>query len=155
TYVPGDNVTFQVTRPRKRMPVAFRTPGPMRWKFSVFERSFTVTTAGIGPVMDVIFVPSALRSEILRPGPTLPCSCTGVATVPTVNEPCITFTCASHWNVYVPSVNVTLHVTSTISSMLVAWSTPPGPERWKLWIVDRSCTWIVYVPGSRWWTGFP
>src|SRR5207237_2538155 len=99
--------TFQVTRPRKPTPVAFFTPGPVRWKLSTFERSLTVMTAGVGPASDVIFVPPAFRNEIERPGPTLPftSSGVGVVTAPTVKLTCMSVGGASPWEVYVPSTD--------------------------------------------------
>ncbi len=53
-----------------------------------------------------------------------------------------------------PSVNVTVQVVCTTSSIPVFMSTP-GPLRWKLLPADSSSTSISYVPGSRWVTNAP
>ena len=55
----------------------------------------------------------------------------GGGTLPTVKLPFICTGWASQRNVYVPSVNVTVHVTVTVPSRGVDMSTP-GPRRWKL-----------------------
>jgi hypothetical protein len=124
---------------------------------STRDRSLTVITVFVVPLRSVSFVPFAARTAILRPGPTDALSFAGgggAVTLPTVNEPCMTPACGSHWNLYVPSWSVTLHVTSTASPTGVAMFTP-GPNRWKSWISESSCTWIVYVPASRCVTGVP
>ena len=63
-------------------------------------------------------------------------------------RPFIVVACASQTNLYVPSVNVTCHVSSPMSVTSVDLLTP-GPVRSKLCMSDWSSTWIVYSPGSR------
>ena len=62
--------------------------------------------------------------------------------------------CGSHWNVYVPSWSVTVHVVVPVPLTSVASSTP-GPVRWKLWMSAWSFTSIVYVPGVSVVTSLP
>src|SRR5262249_6669664 len=62
--------------------------------------------------------------------------------------------CASQTNVYVPSMNVTVQVSSPVSSMEVASSTF-GPLIWKLCSTPWSTTWMSYAPGSRCLTAAP
>src|ERR671939_254155 len=55
----------------------------------------------------------------------------GDETVPTVKLPCMIDGCASQTYLYVPSVNVTVHVAEPTDSTSVAWLTP-GPGRAKV-----------------------
>ena len=70
--------------------------------------------------------PPVVRSAIRAPGPTEPRSffagggAGGGGGVPTVKRRFISVGCASHWYVYRPSVNVTVHVTVPTNSMSVA-----------------------------------
>ncbi len=55
-----------------------------------------------------------------------------------MNEP-LRFPCTSHWYEYPPAESVTAHDTLPVPPTLVD-SFTPGPDRWKLWIVDESLT---------------
>src|SRR5213079_15641 len=95
--------------------------------------------------------PDAVRRAMLAPGPTEPRSFFalgfgaggggggGDETAPTVKLPCMSDGWASQLYLYVPSVNVTVHVTEPTNSMSVAWLTP-GPWRSKLWMLAWSFT---------------
>src|SRR6476659_2192369 len=78
---------------------------------------------------------------------------TGGAFVETVKLPLIVG-CTSHLNVYLPGGRVRRQTGCSISPTEV-FSSTPGPVRWKLCVAERSCTWIVYVPGGRFVTGLP
>jgi hypothetical protein len=58
----------------------------------------------------------------------------------TVKSPFIKVGWASHWKWYEPATSVTVHVVVPVPGTVVAWSTPPGPLRWKLWKAELSCT---------------
>jgi hypothetical protein len=56
--------------------------------------------------------------------------------------------CGSHWYVYVPTANVTVHVTVPVKGTVVS-SFTFVPKRWKLcWSDDRSLTITSYVPAA-------
>jgi hypothetical protein len=56
--------------------------------------------------------------------------------------------CGSQTKRYVPAESVTVQVCVPVNETAVAAFTP-GPERWKLWMLDRSRTSITYLPGVR------
>jgi hypothetical protein len=73
----------------------------------------------------------------------------------TLNVPCISYWCGSQKKLYVPGESVTSQLVLPVASTLVARSTPPGPSRWKLWMVALSLTFTVYGPGASVVTGAP
>ena len=111
------------------------------------------TTIEYAPAVSVVTRRPFCVSEIVFPGPTVAtsrCRCGGVGEgggFPTVNAPAMSFACGSQTYEYLPSTNVTVHVTRPISSTVVVTLTP-GPERWKLWKSERSSTMTRYSPGS-------
>ena len=63
----------------------------------------------------------------------------GGGPAPTVNAPRNDAAWGSETNRYVPDANVRVQIGWTISSTGVQRFTP-GPERWKLCVVEKSCT---------------
>src|SRR5215211_6625918 len=59
--------------------------------------------------------------------------------VPTISFPAIVVEWGSQTKLYVPSLTVTVKDRSPTKSMSVETLTP-GPERWKLWMSERSWT---------------
>src|SRR5262245_49213680 len=95
-YFPGFSVTRQVAVPVNAMPVCLETPGPLRRKPSVFERSRIVTTAG--PALRRNVPPRAAFAPVIEPASVA--AADGSAAVPTANcrfmpEPAW----GSHWKV--------------------------------------------------------
>src|SRR4051794_26978025 len=56
--------------------------------------------------------------------------------------------CGSHTYLYVPFLSVTVHVNVPFGPTPVFLFTP-GPVRWKLWMLDKSLTTILYLPALR------
>src|SRR3954468_21447950 len=77
-YVPFLSVTVHVNVPFAPTPVFLFTPGPVRWKLWMFDRSLT-TILYFPALSEATFLPLFFRL-IVKPGPSMPFS-VGVAAV--------------------------------------------------------------------------